>query len=231
VRLIFTLLTAIACWINSFAQKPPLLPEILTGKQVAQLFTDSLRKTLKLNFPIFKVYKYSDKAGLYYCILTESQDEITADKDTLNYHIKALNVKSENGVFHKVWEINDNLLQTKSDETSIYFATKYTEFKDYDGDGLADPVIIYNTSAANGLDDGRIKIIIYYKGQKVAIRHQNGTLDHERETQVDKSFYELPDPLQKAIKQKMEQMARNNHAIFPAGWQTAMKKKKTLFNQ
>ena len=96
---------------------------------------------------------------------------------------------------------------------------------------MADLIIVYGTTALNGYDDGRIKIIIYYKGQKIAIRHQNGMLDFERETIIDKAFYSLPTGLQSAVKQKMELMQKNNQAIFPAGWQLAMKNKKTTINE
>jgi hypothetical protein len=77
----------------------------------------------------------------------------------------------------------------------------------------------------------RLKVHHYYKGQKIAIRHQNGVLDFERETQVDKGFYNLPLSLQASIKHKMELMTENDQAIFLAGWQLAMKNKKTTFNE
>jgi hypothetical protein len=224
-------LIALVCLANAFAQKTTVTSEILTAKQVTELFSDTVRNTLNISFPIFRVYKYSDKAGLYYCILTESRNEITADKDTFNHKIKAINVRTENGLFVKLWEINDNIIKNDYNENSIWFWTKYIEFKDYNGDGLTDPVIIYGTSAANGYDDGRVIFIIYCKGQKIAIRHQNGTLDFERETKVDKAFYDLPQSLQANIKQKIELMMENNQAIFPAGWQTAMKNKKTILNE
>ena len=63
------------------------------------------------------------------------------------------------------------------------------------------------------------------------IRHQNSTLDYERETQVDKRFYELPPTLQVRVKQKMEWMVKNDFAIFSAGWQKAMQNKKIDFNE
>lgn len=214
----------------SYAQKKTVTTEILTTKQVTQLLPDSIRKNLHINYPIFRVYKYGDKGGQYYCILTESQDEITAENDTTNYRIKAVNVKNDNGSFSKLWEINDNI-QNESEENNIWFWTKYAEFKDHDGDGSIEPIIVYGTSGLNGYDDGRIKFIIYYKGQKIAIRHQNGVLDFERETQVDKAFYNLPQSLQASVKQKMEKMMQQNQAIFPNGWQNAMKSKKTVFNE
>lgn len=231
MRHIFFLFFSIVYLTTAFGQKTTVSSEILTTKQATELFPDSIRKSLNVSFPIFRVYRYADKTGKYYCILTESRNEITAGKDTLNHQIKAINVKADKGSFSKLWEINDNIIKNNNDENSIWFWSKYIDFKDYDGDGLAEPIIIYGTSGANGYDDGRIRFIILYKGQKVAIRHQNGVLDNERETKVDKAFYGLPQTLQAAIKQKMELMMKNNQAIFPAGWQTAMKNKKTTFNE
>ncbi|WP_394342829.1 M949_RS01915 family surface polysaccharide biosynthesis protein [Lacibacter luteus] len=231
MRHLFILIIALNYWTDAFAQKATLPSEILTSKQVTELFPDTVRKTLNINFPIFRVYKYSDKAGQYYCILSESRNVISVDKDTFSHNIKAINVKADNGSFIKLWEINDNIIKNNNDESSIWFWTKYIDFKDYDNDGLADPFIIYGTSAANGYDDARIKFIIYYRGQKIAIRHQNGVLDFERETMVDKLFYDLPQSLQTSTKQKMELMIKNNQAIFPAGWQTAMKNKMTIFKE
>jgi hypothetical protein len=231
VKQIVNLFIALTWAVTAFAQKATITSGMLTSKQAADLFPDTVCRKLNINFPIFRVYEYADKTAQYYCILTESRNEITAEKDTIHHKIKAVNVKADKGAFTKIWEINDNIIQNENDETSIWFWTKYIDFTDYDDDGLADPIIIYGTSGANGYGDGRIKFIIYYKGQKVAIRHQNGELDYERETQVDKSFYDLPQSLQASIKKKMELMMKNNHAIFPAGWQTAMKNKMTMFNE
>lgn len=131
----------------------------------------------------------------------------------------------------KISELNDRVIKNDAHENNIWFWTKYCDFKDYDNDSLVDLIIVYGTSAMNGYDDGRIKFIIFYKGTKVAIRHQNGVLDFERETQVDKSFYDLPKSLKTSIMQKMELMEKNQHAIFPHGWQTAMRNKKTFFSE
>jgi hypothetical protein len=231
VRYIFYLLTALTCLTTAFAQNTNVTSQVLTLKQVTELFPDTILRRLNIGFPILAVYKYADKKGQQYCMLTESRNEITANKDTFNQKIKAVIIKAENGSFTKLWEINDNIVKNDNEESSIWFWTKYTDFKDYDSDGLVDPIIVYGTSAMNDYDDGRIKFIILYKGEKVVIRHQNGVLDFEREPQIDKSFYNLPQSLQAAIKQKMELMTKNEHAIFPAGWKAAMKKKKLIFNE
>lgn len=164
--------------------------------------------------------------------MTEAGYDISPEKDSLYNKIKAVNVKAVKDSCIKIWEITDNTIKEESDENSIWFWTKYVDFKDYDGDGLIEPVIIYGTSAsANGLYDGRINILIFYKGQKIAIRHQNSDIDLHRETVVDEGFYDLPGPLQAAIEQKMELMMKNGHAIFPRGWLTALKNKQTIFNE
>ena len=231
MRHIFNLVTTLTCLTPGFAQSISPNAQILASKQVTDLFPDTVLKRLNIHFPIVRVYKYFDKSGQYYCILTESRNEITADKDTINHEIKAVNVKADRGPFAKLWEVNDHIVTNYHEENSISFWTKYIEFKDFDNDGLIDPLIIYGTFGASGFDDGRIKFIVFYRNKKFAIRHQNGVLDYERETQVDKAFYDLPESLQKDIKQKIELMMKNNQAIFPAGWQTAMKNKKTSFNE
>lgn len=230
MKYFFTLYIILHCFTTAFPQPPAVRSEILSSEEIVKLFPDVVCKALNINFPIFSIYKYIDKTGENYCILTESSNEITPAKDTMHHQLKAINVKLINDSLVKGWEINDKIL-TDKDETSIWFWTKYIDFKEYDHDGLVTPIIIYGTSAANGYDDGRIKIIIYYKGRKIAIRHQNGVLDAERETQVDQTFYDLPKSIQKSIMQKMELMTKANEAIFPANWQTAMKNRKTAFNE
>ena len=231
MRYLLLLIIVLAGPTNAFAQKTLADSNTLTPTQVAELLTGTVRKSFNINFPIYRVYRYADKSGQYYCVLTESRDVITADNDTFNYKIKAINLKVNKGSLVKVWEFSDNIVKNHNDEHSIWFWTKYSDFNDLDNDSLADLVIVYGTSGINGYDDGRIKFFIYHKGRKIAIRHQNGNLDFLRETQVDKGFYDLPQPIQAAIKQKMELMTQSEHAIFPAGWEAAMKNKKTFFSE
>jgi len=216
---------------NAYSQKNADSAYVLTPNQVNELFPDSILKSLNIDFPIFRVYEYTDETGKYFCIMTESGYDISPEKDSLYNKIKAVNVKAVNDTCIKVWEINDNIIKEETDENSIWFWTKYVDFKDYDGDGLRVPVVIYGTSAANGFYDGRVIILIFYKGQKIAIRHQNSDLDFNRETTVDAAFYDLPESLQTTIEQKMVLMMKNGHAIFPRGWLTAMANKQTIINE
>ena len=145
------------------------------------------------------------------------RDSIRNVKDTFNSAIRAIDLKFEKGNFQKIWEINDHV-KSDGDENSIWFWTSYFDFKDFDNDKLIAPIIVYGTNGMNGFDDGRIKFIIYYKGKKIAIRQQNGVLDDERKTEIDNSFYSLPQKLKDNIKAKMALMEKQGKAIFTATW-------------
>lgn len=223
------------CLKGIFAQisKQNINSVILSQEEIKRIFNDSIKKKFGIDYPVFRVYKFSDASGEFYTVLSEKSDTITS-KDTLHYKIKAFHFKNSKSVFEKKWEVNDFIMQQTNGngkETSIWFWTKYTSFTDLDKDGLIDPVLVYGTSGTNGSDDGRVKILVFYKGQKSAIRHQNGVLDFERNTQVDETFYLLPNVIQDQVKNTMQKIHDHSHAIFPYGWQEAMKKHKTKFHE
>lgn len=207
--------------------------KILSKAATDAFFTPGLKKKNLMNFPIFRAYTYTDRNGTYYVALTESADTTNAEKDTVNHAIKAVNFKSDQSLTLKKWEINDFILpdvKNEKQESSIWFWTKYCSFNDLDHDGSADPVIVYGTFGNNGYSDGRVKIIIFYKGQKIAIRHQNSILDPGRKTQVDLTFYSLPKQVQDKVKKIMLTMSEKKHALFPSGYEEKMEKKVTQIN-
>lgn len=221
-----------------FGQTKVANSEILSNDVIAKIFTENFNKKHGIIYPISWVYKSIDKSGEFFIVLTESNDNnANAYKDQKNYNIKAYNFHQDKIGLIKKWEINDfvayqaNYPDLKEREISIWFWTKYSTFVDIDNDGLIDPIIIYGTSGMNYTGDGRIKILIYYKGKKVVIRHQNGVLDDERNTQVDKEFYSLPQKIQDKVKLIMEKISKDDDVIFPSGWQDNMKKKKLKFDE
>ena len=218
----------------AFGQTKVLRSDILSQPETKKFFTERLNKQFGINYPIRRVYRCIDRSGQFFIVLTESNDVKAPRRDTLHHHIKALNCHMEKNGLLKKWEIDDSVIKQSGNdemESSIWFWTKYTDVKDIDNDGLIDPVIVYGTSGLNHTDDGRIKILIYYKGKKFAIRHQNGTLDFERNTRVDKAFYTLPLKIQEHVKLIMKEMMDDDHAIFPYGWQKAMKAQKLYFDE
>ena len=207
---------------------------LLTPAQADKVFNTAIKKEFGLDFPIYRVYQYNDKTGKSYIALTEQNDGIDG-KDTLHHKIKAVNVKIVDGKFQKQWEINDFTskiyLNENEMERSIWFWTKYSSFTDIDNDGIIDPFIVYGSEGTNSYDDGRIKLLIFYKGEKIAIRHQNGILDHIRNTQVDPKFYTLPASVQGHVKAAMNKITEHRRGIFPVGWEKNMKNKKTKFSE
>lgn len=138
------------------------------------------------------------------------------------------------GEFVLEWSVLDFILaqgNPNSEEFSIWFWTKYFQLADLDKDGYIEPILIYGTSGFNETGDGRIKILVYYRGAKRAIRHQNGMLDHTRNTQVDSMFYELPMIVQEQVKKLMVTLKKDGNAIFPAGWEAAMRNKEQYFDE
>lgn len=229
MRFFYSLIFLLVGLTNVFAQNSAIKLKLLTTNEVTKIFSDSLRQRFGIRLPVIKVYEYSDNTGHYYCLLTESEDEITNGNDTLNQKIKAISLKNESGLFTKLWQINDQTNKTKKQENSIWFWTKYIDFKDYNNDGIIDPIIIYGTAGENGYDDGRINVIIFYLGQKIVIKHQNGVLDFERNTQIDKSFYALPQDLQLVVKQKIKLMIENKQAVFINDWESNLSHNRTRF--
>lgn len=216
----------------SFGLQSNCTNKILTDEEVQILFTETTKKELGIRFPIFKAYEYNDKLGKHYLVLTENGKETEA-KEVKNDTIKAFQILSESNKLSIQWSITDFKLKRNeiSEETSIWFWSKYIELNDIDGDSIIDPIIIYGTSGNNGTGDGRIKILTYYKNTKHAIRHQNGELDFQRNTKVDKAFYQLPAKIQTRVQEVMAKISEDNNAIFPYGWQGAMKNKEVTFDE
>lgn len=199
----------------------------LSDEKTEEIFTESKKKELGIEYKIWKVYDYKDKTGSYYLVLTENKsDENEGTRNNLS--IKALNFKIEDQTWKKTFETNDF---KENHENGIWFWGRYIYTEDFDNDGIIEPILFYGTSAMNGYSDGRIKILIYYKGKKVGIRIQNGVLDDERNFRVDKEFYSLPKKIQEKVKEQMKSMESNNHSILPWDWQQDMKKKKLFIHE
>ncbi len=230
MRQIFLHLIVLFCLSNAYGQHKTTAVSNLTADQINKLFPDSVKRSLDIDLPIVSVYKYADLAGNHYSILTETNDGMSSDTgDSIHQKIKVVTAIDLNGSISKIWEINDYIVKDERGETSISYWTNYIDFRDIDGDGLIDPIIVYSTKTDNGFSDGRVKILLYYKGQKIAIRALNGTLDGERKVTVDKAFYDLPVALQLAVKLEMEQMEQSGVVIFPR-WREPMNHKKTNFD-
>lgn len=216
------------------AQTIPPGSKKLTLQQQEKLLPDSVVKRLGIKYPVYAVFGFMEKNKQRYLLLAEKEYKKENEK-SLNDAVQAMILSEDNGMLQSELAVNDFISPGKNSngftDYSIWFWTKYIRLTDIDGDGSVDPVIVYGTAGSNNYDDGKIKIITIYKGRKYAIRHQNGSLDFERNTNVDKEWYSLPVKIQSKLKSAMIEMTGNGHAIFPAGWQKAMAAKKTYFDE
>ena len=219
---ILTVLSVICCRLVLGQMDPSV--KILANHEVDSIFTQSIRNELGVEFDVFRVYEYTDQAGKHFLILTENSLEEVDDPEKfmpIKDKISGVMVTELQGRFRVDRRMFDFTLPDGNevvDEDSIWFWTKYFTLFDVDGDGLIDPILVYGTgeTGINYVSNGRIKILVYHKGLKRAIRHQNGTLDWERKTRIDSMFYKLPESILEKVTTIMVEMEENRHAIFTA---------------
>ena len=221
------LLVILLLSISLSAQKKNIKTEKLSDGQIEAVITEKMKIGFKITEPLKSVYHYQDQSGEFYLLLCE-------EKSANNQSIRALFLKKEKNELKKLNELSDTTIFNKKleyQEEWIGFWDKYFEFQDIDNDGLIDPILVYAVQGINGIEGGRIKIILFYKNKKISICHQNGILDYHRNTKVDSAFYALKLVFQNHIKEKMKRITKEGNAIFPHGWEEAMQQKKMYFDE
>jgi hypothetical protein len=180
---------------------------MLSKHEIDSIFTG-------LEYPAFRGWEYKDPAGLHYLLLMEKYAQ-TKPKDTITTNIAAVCMSryvKEQQVPTLRWKMKDLL---EDDERSIWFFTRYINPRDIDGDGYVDPLIIYGTSPKeDGSDHRRLKMLLYYRYSKVAIRAVTGTLDVERSVQYDAAFHTLPPSIQSYMKRLLQQISKDQGFIL-----------------
>ena len=186
--------------------------------------------SFKYIYPIYRIYEVPKSV---YVILTEHPYDTTGSA-ILNDSIQAFCIRITGGKYSQKWVLKDYIVRNPNngvEERSIWFWSKYIQIKDFDRDGETDFIIVYGTKGLNGIDDGRLKILIFHKDQKFAIRHLNGVLDFERQTQIDNSFYSLPKSIQESVIDLIESIIQDGNAIFATGWKESFECKRTLITE
>ena len=74
MKILITILLPFLCSANAFTQRQTIKTEILTDKETTTTFGNTEKNDLELVYPISKVYKYADKSGQYYTILTGNDE-------------------------------------------------------------------------------------------------------------------------------------------------------------
>lgn len=212
----------------TFAFAQEVKTKTLSSAEIKSVLSTDKRAGLKIQYPIKEAYAYSDKLGTHYLVLTEYANKTSGKVET----IEAIFLDKKAAALENTGGATDFIQDTEvSEEHAITWQSSYCLAEDMDGDGEAEVLLTYSSLGINGLDDGRLKMLCYHKGKKYAIRHQNGTLDFERKTTIDKDFYTLPAAIQLRILQLMHKLMGEEKAFFPAGWEEAIAQKKTLIKE
>lgn len=183
---------------------------LLDKKQIEQRELNGLT-----DFPIYKAYEFSDKGGVYELVLAENQKKISK-KDTLNTKIQAICAINDHGGFLEKWRINDLLEDYDPKETNIWFWTKYCSFKDLDGDGYIEPIIVYGSKTEYD-EIRRVKIITVYKNKKYVIRAVECDLDYCRSFKKDAAWNTLPQKVKSYVDQLVIKLRKEQNLLLKDG--------------
>ncbi|MGN6419304.1 MAG: M949_RS01915 family surface polysaccharide biosynthesis protein [Pseudobacter sp.] len=209
VPILFILLMSLS--FPLLAQQPGSV-RIWSRAEVRAAFGDSLRYE---GMPVYRVYEYTDKGGVYAVLFCENNDHLE-DKDTINTKIRAVCLLNDHGGYLQKWVINEVLVKEPVNEKHLFFWNRYSSFSDLDGDGYADPVIAYNSVNIND-EYQRLKLIVVYKGKKYAVRAVECILDDCRQLRFDTQYKTLPVPIRKHIDQLLQRIRTEKEMILKEG--------------
>lgn len=195
--------------------------------EINTIFNDRVKLYLGIQFEILDVYSFSDILGSYYLVIT-ADPCYSANNQIVGYDkLRVINYEREGDYLLYNYELKD-VLDNAINEKNIEFLPKYTFIEDLNGDGIADPIIIYRM-----LDElkktSRIKIIIY-SGNKIisGLRIRSSEKEKDRLIQVDPEFYTLSENIKDRVIQQIALLGYDNICILPPEWQEDMKLQKSL---
>ncbi len=191
---------------------PAQTSRVLSRQSTDSLFSAEKKKALDIKYPIWRAYQYNDKSGRYYLVLSE-RDVVVPGKDTLITHLEGFCLQDNDGQLVQKWKLKDAIDST---EEKIWFWTKYIEVQDMDKDGYIEPLVIYGSASKDEPGEyHRLKLLLYYKGNKIAIRAETGSDEGQRTLQHDKAFNDLPVPVQSHVMTLLRRMAQEQDFVLP----------------
>lgn len=207
--LILTLLSSACAW-----GRAPGPLDACARFQFAQ--SAETTKSITDGFTVFKTVCYADASGSYVLYLLVDKSKAARERQ-LPRTVQMQLFKLTGGVLRPQAVARD---ASAANETGVVFLPELIDVGDIDGDGLIDPIIVYRFYASDddsdGSDDfsGRLKLITFYKGEKVAIRAITGMLDDSRSTTASPNFFILPKRAQGHLVAKMKRMYDNRQFGF-----------------
>lgn len=147
-----------------------------------------------------RCHHWVDRSGEYQLWLLGSDDQVVDDYHLSRSLAAQLFRKQPDGTLVPLWTIRDKAGQY---EAGAWFSQHLTEFPDLEGNGVLTPILVVRfvpeqddphaeDPVKSGPFQGRLKLILFHDGTKVAVRAVTGELDDERHTTATDSYFALP---------------------------------------
>ncbi len=147
-----------------------------------------------------RCHHWVDRSGEYQLWLLASDDQVIGEYHLSRSLVAQLFRKQPDGTLAPRWIIRDRVAEF---EAGAWFSQHLTEFPDLDGNGVLTPILVLrfvpekdspdpDDPVAAGPFEGRLKLVFFHDGTKVAVRAVTGGLDDERHTTATDSYFALP---------------------------------------
>jgi len=162
----------------------------LPADKINTLFSKEVRTKFNLHSKTPLVYSYNDKEGLHYLVIDAPYESLKTHNYPKDMKIYAFTMK--NNYLVLAWKIRD------FSEDGVYIHMD-ENMKDIDDDGYIDPILFYFL-------ENEFKIILVYKGKKIAIRAKYIYEIKNTKINIDKQLYSLPQEIQNAVVAKIKHL-------------------------
>ncbi|NDV70407.1 YARHG domain-containing protein [Dysgonomonas sp. 25] len=191
---------------------------------VGKYFAGPLRKSLNLvSYDIRDVYFYSDDTGKHSLILSSiPYDPYDDQGDVFNHIIKVNYCKVEGDRFmYSENELTDLVMQ-EAGEIDIRFLTQYTSIDDVNGDGIANPIVVYAVMCDEGYRNGWVKVVVKYGGVLSTVYISNSAEERNPVMSITSGYYALPVEMKGRVKSLLLRIEKDGFLILPDDWEQKM---------
>lgn len=155
-----------------------------------------------------------DGSGEYELWELGSDDRIVGEYHLSRSLAAQLFRRQPDGTLAQQWVVRDRV---DDGEAGAWFSQHLGGFPDLDGNGVLVPLLVLRFVEDDGKDDqvntdpyaGRLKLILFRDGVKVAIRAVTGGLDDERHTTATDSYFTLPAPWRRHVEGRLRAWAHD----------------------
>jgi hypothetical protein len=124
----------------------------------------------KLKGEISAKYRFKDKLGAHFLVLTREATKISDGTDKIA--LQAIQYDSSNSAWTQEWVIND-ILSCKDLDLDAEFSVPLTSISDKDSNGIAETTVAYHLACLGGIDTKPTKSIMRQGQTKFAVRGES----------------------------------------------------------